>query len=67
MPSVGWRCLELRIPDERESWRLILRLDLDAVVIVGVFSKKTRETPESVIRACRNRIKRYDQVSKEDE
>ena len=53
MPSIGRRCLELRIPDKRATWRIILRVDEDAVVILEVFSKKTRATSRSVIDACK--------------
>jgi phage-related protein len=64
MPSIGRRCLELRIPDKKDTWRIILRLDEDAVVILEVFSKKTRVTPKSVIDTCKKRIKRYEELSK---
>ncbi len=63
MPSIGRRCLELRIPDKEDTWRIILRLDEDAVVILEVFSKKTRVTPKSVIDTCKKRIKRYEELS----
>jgi phage-related protein len=49
MPSIGRRCHELRIPDADQTWRLIYRLDPDAVVIAEVFSTKTAATPA---RAC---------------
>jgi phage-related protein len=42
MPSIGSRCHELRINDERTSWRIIYRIDSDAIVILEVFSKKSR-------------------------
>lgn len=32
MPSVGARCHELRIQDEDRTWRLMYRLDGDAIV-----------------------------------
>jgi phage-related protein len=60
MPSLGPRCHELRINDARVAWRIIYRLDSDAIVILEVFSKKSRETPRSVIDACKRRIKEYD-------
>ena len=43
--SIGKRCHELRIIDEESTWRIIYRLDADAVVILEVFSKKTTATP----------------------
>jgi phage-related protein len=40
MSSIGRRCHELRVPDEKVSWRVVYRIDVDAIVIVEVFSKK---------------------------
>ncbi|MGE0639334.1 MAG: type II toxin-antitoxin system RelE/ParE family toxin [Thermoanaerobaculia bacterium] len=60
MPSVGERCYELRIPDRATSWRIVFRLDADAVVLLEVFAKKTRATPSSVIQTCRRRLRRYE-------
>ncbi len=60
MPSIGARCHELRIPDEDATWRIIYRIDEDAIVIGEVFSKKTRATPLPVIRTCKKRFKEYD-------
>jgi len=60
MPSMGRRCHELRINDESATWRIVYRLDADAVVILEVFSKKSRATPKAVIGACKRRLKDYD-------
>jgi phage-related protein len=60
MPTVGARCHELRVIDEGVTWRIIYRVDPDAVVIAEVFSKKTPKTPDSVLDACRRRLKEYD-------
>lgn len=60
MPSIGRRCHELRIPDENQSWRILYRIDGDAILILHVFSKKSGRTPKSVIDACKALIKRYD-------
>lgn len=65
MTSVGRRCLELRINDANQTWRIILRQDDDAVIILEVFSKKTAKTPKHVIDACRRRLRRYDEIAKE--
>jgi phage-related protein len=65
MPSIGRRVSELRVRDERHSWRIIVRVDSDAVVVAEVFSKKTRTTPSSMIAACRDRLRRYDEAAKE--
>lgn len=64
MPSIGIRCHELRVRDERANWRLVYRVDPDAIVLVDVFSKKTGKTPTSVIRACKTRLRRYDELAR---
>ena len=60
MPVVGPRCHELRVRDAGADWRIVYRLDADAVVILEVFSQKTRTTPKSVIDACARRLREYD-------
>ena len=60
MPSIGARCHELRINDEQATWRIIYRIDLDAIVICEVFSKKTTATPPAVVRSCQRRLREYD-------
>jgi phage-related protein len=57
MPLIGPRCHELRVPDQDATWRLVYRVDSDAIVIVEVFSKKTPVTPRKVIATCRERLK----------
>ena len=64
MPSIGARCHELRIQDADKTWRVMYRVDSDAIVIAEVFSKATRSTPASVIAVCKQRLKPYDQVLK---
>lgn len=65
MPSVGRRCLELRIIDTALTWRIMLRVDSDAIVILEVFAKKTAATPVKVIDICKQRLRRYDEIVKE--
>ena len=60
MPSIGRRCHELRIDDENVTWRIVYRIDSDAIVILEVFDKKTNQTPKQVIDSCKQRIKNYD-------
>ena len=66
MPSIGARCHELRIPDAAATWRIVYRLDPDAVIIAEVFSKKTAATPQPVIRACQRRLRAFDEAAEED-
>jgi phage-related protein len=65
LPAVGRRCYELRIVDRGHNWRIVHRIDTDAVVIADVFDKRTRATPSSVIQRCRERLRRYDDVARE--
>ena len=60
MPSIGLRCHELRVNDGSATWRIIYRIDPDAIVILEVFSKKSRATPKAVINACKKRLKDYE-------
>jgi len=60
MPTIGTRCHELRIQDADVTWRIVHRLDPDAVVILDVFNKKTRETPKTVIDTCKQRLRDYE-------
>ena len=60
MSSVGPGCHELRVRDAGQSWRLVYRVDSDAIVIAEVFDKKTRRTPNEVIEVCRRRLRAYD-------
>ncbi len=64
MSTIGRRCHELRINDENLVWRIIYRIDEDAIVILEVFDKKTAQTPKKVINVCKDRIKVYDNESK---
>jgi len=59
MPSIGPRCHELRVNDQTNTWRLLYRIDDDAILILEVFAKKTRETPQHVINDCQRRLKLY--------
>jgi phage-related protein len=63
MPGIGRRCHELRINDEKETWRVIYRVDGDAIVIADVFSKKSAKTPRDVLDASRRRLGDYDVAS----
>ena len=64
MPSIGTRCHELRVVDKGQAWRIVYRIDSDAIVITDVFAKTTRATPKQVIENSKNRLKNYDEVTK---
>ena len=59
MPSIGRGCHELRIIDKNSTWRIVYLVAKDAVVILEVFSKKTRATPTKVIDTCQARLRSY--------
>jgi len=60
MPSIGAHCHELRIRDLDKHWRIIYRIDDDAILILEVFQKTTQKTPTKIIDTCQKRLKKYD-------
>ena len=60
MPAIGPRCHELRINDRNKTWRIVYRIDEDAIILLEVFEKKTNRTPQSVIETCKQRVRNYD-------
>ena len=65
MPSIGPAVHELRIKDAGAEWRIIYRLDSDAIVIAEVFHKKTQATPHAIIETCKRRLRRYDEAAEQ--
>ena len=63
MPTIGRRCHELRINDKNVTWRIVYRTEVDAIVILAVFEKKTNATPKQIIVICKDRIRKYDNES----
>ena len=59
MKMIGKGCHELRIIDVDNTWRIVYHLADDAIVILEVFSKKTKETPKKIIDICIRRLKNY--------
>jgi phage-related protein len=64
MPPIGRRCHELRIVDGDVTWRIVYRIDEDAIVIAHVFAKKTQKTSKNTIETCKQRFKEYDNASR---
>jgi phage-related protein len=60
MPSIGSHCHELRIRDADQNWRIIYRINDDAILIVEIFNKTTGTTPDRVIENCKKRLNKYD-------
>lgn len=59
LPNVGPRCGALRVRDAEHNWRIMYRVDPDAILILEVYSKKTRKIPDEVIKRSKDRLKRY--------
>ena len=62
LQGIGRRVRELRVDDRgmRLTWRIIYRIDPDAILVVHWFDKKTQRTAKSVIDLCRRRLQEYD-------
>src|SRR5437868_5425321 len=60
LPDIGPRCGALRVRDANHNWRIIYRIEADAVLVVEVYSKKTRTIHGEVIQRCKKRLKKYD-------
>jgi phage-related protein len=62
MPGIGKGCHELRINDRQKTWRIVYRIDHDAVVIGGVFEKKAEQTLQHIIETSRKRFREYQDI-----
>jgi phage-related protein len=62
MSSIGDRCHELRVNDlnNNKNWRVVYRIDDNAVLILEVFAKTTKKTPDLIIDRCQKRLRSYD-------
>jgi phage-related protein len=67
LADVGSRCGALRIRDAEHNWRIVYRIDADAVLVLEVYPKKTRKIPEKVMNRCKLRLKKYDATAKGSE
>lgn len=64
LPNVGKGCGALRVRDAEGNWRIMYRIDSDAILILEVYAKKSRKIPDEVIKVCQERLKQYDRVVK---
>jgi phage-related protein len=65
LPVVGPRCGALRVRDEDHNWRIMFRVDADAVLVLEVYAKKTRKIPDEVLERCQRRLREYDEAVRE--
>ena len=64
LTGVGPRCGALRVRGVEHNWRIMYRVDTDAILVLEVYSKKSRKIPDEVIERCKQRLKQYDSVAK---
>jgi phage-related protein len=67
MPSIGHGCHELRVQAENTIWRTLYFIDMDAIVVLEVFAKKTTRTPPAVIDVCKQRLRSYHAARREEQ
>ena len=65
LPEIGASCHELRVVDRDATWRIVYHVAEDAIVLLDVFSKKTRTMPRSVASAAKRRLREYQRVVRE--
>jgi phage-related protein len=59
MPSIGTRCLEIRVSDGNCIWRIVCFMNDNEIAVLDVFQKKTNATPKSIIERCKKRLLTY--------
>ncbi|MDA1052692.1 MAG: type II toxin-antitoxin system RelE/ParE family toxin [Planctomycetota bacterium] len=64
LPDVGARCGALRVRDAGHNWRIMYRIDSDAVLVIDVYPKKTQKIRDEVIKRCKQRLQQYDAAVK---
>ena len=50
----------LSLPPQAVTWRIVYRIDADAILVAAVFAKKTEQTPKREIDNCKARLAKYD-------
>lgn len=62
MPRIGRGVHELRVADRetKVDWRIVYRIDVDAILVVHWFEKGSRITPGRIVDLCKRRLERYD-------
>lgn len=46
--------------DAQHNWRIVYRVDQDAVLVLEVYAKMTRKIPDEVLERCKRRLRQYD-------
>jgi len=66
MPEIESGCHELRVGDGANEWRLVYSVEPDAILVLEVFRKSTRQTPPKVKETCRKRVREYRRLVQEE-
>ena len=64
MPSIGRRCHELRITDGDLIWRIVYRVDSDAMSSSTRLPRRPEQFAQKDIDRARSRFKDYDETTK---
>jgi phage-related protein len=64
MPVIGANCHELRVKDATKAWRIFYHVNKEAIVILEVFNKTTKKTPDRVLNTCQTRLGKYIEAMK---
>ena len=62
LPTVGSRCHELRVKDSTHQWRIVYRIDGDAILVAGIFAKKGKTMQHQEFKAAAARLAIYDRA-----
>lgn len=67
LPSIGSGIHELKIKDgeKNATWRIVYRIDSDAIIVAGWFNKKSQKLPKNFVETCQQRLRRYDDLIQE--
>ena len=59
MTDIGPNCHELRLTADKSEWRVFYHVSDESVLVLGVFQKKTQQTPQRWLQVCRKRLRLF--------
>lgn len=62
LPTIGQRCHELRVKDSEHEWRIVYRIDSDAILIAAVFAKTGLKMQQREFKTAAKRLAIYDKA-----
>lgn len=66
MPEIESGCHELKVKDEGHNWRVVYAVEPDAILILEVFGKGSKQTPKQTKETCRKRVREYRRLIREE-